>query len=158
MLLSGPIWKSQTIDSLAPIKRPVTLFYQDAVDCIQSLLSHPFFKHHISFIPCKVWSTATQVVRVYNEWLTRDHAGNSRSIYDVKYIVHTLTSSQSQLPKGATLLGVILSSDKTNISVMSSNCMAHPLLLSLINIDTDIRSKGSLHGFLHLYGTTYVSC
>ena len=76
--------------------------------------------------------------------------GNSRSVYDVKYIMHTLTLSQSQLPEGATLLGVILSSDKTNISVMSGNRMAHPLLLSLANIDANICSKGSLHGFLLL--------
>ena len=48
------------------------------------------------------------------------------------------------------LLGVTLSSDKTNISVMSGNCMAHPLLISLANIDPDIRCKGSLHGHLFL--------
>jgi len=67
-------------------------------------------------------------------------------------IPHTLslTLSQSELPDGATLLGVILSSDKTNISVMSGNHMAHPLLLSLANIDADICSKGSLHSFLLL--------
>ncbi|KIM51816.1 hypothetical protein SCLCIDRAFT_142487, partial [Scleroderma citrinum Foug A] len=52
------------------------------------------------------------------------------------------------LPDGATLLGIILSSDKTNISVMSGNHMAHPLLLSLANIDTDICSKSSFHSFL----------
>ena len=56
------------------MKQPVTLFYQDAIDCIQSLLSHPFFECHISFILCKVWSTAARVMRVYNKWLTRDHA------------------------------------------------------------------------------------
>jgi len=33
---------------------------------------------------------------------------------------------------------------------MSGNRMAHPLLLSLANIATDIRSKGSLHGHLLL--------
>ena len=33
---------------------------------------------------------------------------------------------------------------------MSGNCMAHPLLLSLTNIDTDIYSKSSLHSFLLL--------
>ena len=33
---------------------------------------------------------------------------------------------------------------------MSGNRMAHPLLLSLANIDADIRSKSSLHGFLLL--------
>ncbi|KAI6000086.1 hypothetical protein EDD15DRAFT_2160191 [Pisolithus albus] len=48
------------------------------------------------------------------------------------------------------LLGVVLSSDKTNISVMSSNRMAHPLLISLANIDMHIRSKTSLHAYLLL--------
>ena len=33
---------------------------------------------------------------------------------------------------------------------MSSNCTAHPLLLSLANINADIHSKGSLHSFLLL--------
>ena len=57
---------------------------------------------------------------------------------------------KDQIPNGATLLGVVLSSDKTNISVMTGNRMAHPLLLSLANIDSDIRSKGSLHAHLLL--------
>ena len=55
-----------------------------------------------------------------------------------------------QLPEGVTLLGIVLSSDKMNISVMSGNHMAHPLLLSLANIASDIRSKGSLHAHLLL--------
>jgi len=33
---------------------------------------------------------------------------------------------------------------------MSGNRMAHPLLLSLTNIDADIRSKGSLHAHVLL--------
>ena len=74
MLPPGPTWKSHAIDPQAPVKRPVTLFYWDAVECIQSLLSHPFFERHISFVPHKVWSTAARLVRVYSEWLTGDHA------------------------------------------------------------------------------------
>jgi len=57
---------------------------------------------------------------------------------------------KNQIPNGASLLGVVLSSDKTNISVMSGNRMAHPLLLSLANIDADVRSKGSLHAHILL--------
>jgi len=54
--------------------------------------------------------------------------------------------AKDQIPNGATLLGVILLSDKTNISVMTGNTrMVHPLLISLTNIDPDICSKGSLH-------------
>ncbi|KIM65973.1 hypothetical protein SCLCIDRAFT_38914, partial [Scleroderma citrinum Foug A] len=134
MLPPGPSWKCHTINPPAPTKRPIALFYRNAIDCIQSLLSHPFFERHILFVPRKVWSTAARVIRVYNEWLTGDHAWEL----------------QSELPDGATLLGIVLSSDKTNISVMSGNRMAHPLLLSLANIDADIRSKSSLRTFLLL--------
>jgi len=52
------------------------------------------------------------------------------------------------LPDGATLLGTILSSDKTNISVMTGDCTAHPVLLSLANIRADVRMKSSNHAFL----------
>ena len=58
--------------------------------------------------------------------------------------------TQEALPPGTTLLGVVLSSDKTNILVMSGNCMAYPLLISLANIDASIRSKASMHAYLLL--------
>ncbi|KAI6026101.1 hypothetical protein BKA83DRAFT_4050307 [Pisolithus microcarpus] len=111
-----------------------TLFYHDPIKWLQSLLSHPLFEPHISFVPRKVWSMAAQISWVYDKWLTGDHAWEL----------------QNQLPCGGTLLGVMLLSNKTNISVMSGNRMAHPLLLSLANISMDICSKGSLHGHMLL--------
>jgi hypothetical protein len=54
------------------------------------------------------------------------------------------------VPPGTTLLGVVLSSDKTNISVMSGNRVTHPVLISLANIDAHIHSKMSLHAYLLL--------
>ena len=54
------------------------------------------------------------------------------------------------LPDGATLIGVNLSSDKTNISVMTGDRTAHPVLLSLANIRMDIRMKPSTHAFVLL--------
>jgi len=62
----------------------------------------------------------------------------------------TLPTTQEALPPGATLLGVVLSSDKTNILVMSGNRMAYPLLISLTNINVFIQSKASLHAYLLL--------
>ena len=58
--------------------------------------------------------------------------------------------AKDQIPNGATLLGVVLSSDKTNISVMTRNRMAHLLLISLANIDPNIHSKGLLHAHVLL--------
>lgn len=42
----------------------------------------------------------------------------------------------------------MLSSDKTNISVMTGNRVAYPILLSLANLHMDVRMKASHHGFL----------
>lgn len=58
--------------------------------------------------------------------------------------------NQNELPPGATLLGTILSSDKTNISAMTGGRVAHPLLISLANISMEFRNKASNHAFLLL--------
>lgn len=55
---------------------------------------------------------------------------------------------QSKLPEGATLCGVILSSDKTHITNMCGGKAAHPLLISLANIRMTVRNKASSHAFL----------
>ncbi|KAG1794236.1 uncharacterized protein HD556DRAFT_1443180 [Suillus plorans] len=60
----------------------------------------------------------------------------------------TAWSMQSQLPDGVTLLGIILSSDKTNITNMTGGHIAHPLLISLANIKMATRNKASSHVFL----------
>ena len=53
--------------------------------------------------------------------------------------------NQSALPPGGTLLGVTLSSDKTNISAATGDRVAHPLLLTLANLPMEIRMKSSYH-------------
>ncbi|KAG1836785.1 hypothetical protein DFJ58DRAFT_846769 [Suillus subalutaceus] len=55
---------------------------------------------------------------------------------------------QSGLPPGATLLGTILSSDKMNISVLTGNHVAHPLLVSLANICMNTQLKSSSNSFM----------
>ena len=58
--------------------------------------------------------------------------------------------SQTQLGPGASLLGVILSSDKTNISAMTGGRSAHPLLISLANISMEYRNKDFNNTYLLL--------
>ncbi|KAI6001476.1 hypothetical protein EDD15DRAFT_2478596 [Pisolithus albus] len=134
VLPSGPAWLCEEMEPESPTKHPVHLFYRQLLECLQSLLSHPLLTPHISFIPWKVWTSAARVCRIYDEWLSGDRA------WEI----------QDALPRGATVLGVVLSLDKTNISVMTGNRVAHPVLISLANIDASIRSKTSLHGYLLL--------
>ncbi|KAG2112344.1 uncharacterized protein F5147DRAFT_572702, partial [Suillus discolor] len=52
-------------------------------------------------------------------------------------------------PEGATLLGTILSSDKTNISVLMGDHVAHPLLITgLANIHMNTQLKSSSNSFM----------
>ncbi|KAG2084572.1 uncharacterized protein F5147DRAFT_782430 [Suillus discolor] len=73
-------------------------------------------------------------VFVYYGFMTGDHAWEL----------------QEDLPDGATLLGVVLSSDKTKVSNLAGNHYAHPLLITLANIDPDVPAKGSLQAYIPL--------
>ncbi|KAI5994542.1 hypothetical protein EDC04DRAFT_2586190 [Pisolithus marmoratus] len=120
----------------APTKHPVHwhLFYCQLLECLQALLSNPVLAPYISFIPRKVWTSAVRICCIYDEWLTGEQAWDA----------------QDALPPSATILDVVLSSDKRNISIMTGNCMAHPILISLANINVEVHSKMSLHGYLLL--------
>ncbi|KAG2097498.1 uncharacterized protein F5147DRAFT_656310 [Suillus discolor] len=73
------------------------------------------------FIPHKVYVEAEHAIRVDYGFMTGDHAWEP----------------QEDLPDGMTLLGVVLSSDKTKVSNLAGNCYAHPLLITLANINPD---------------------
>ncbi|KAG1775072.1 hypothetical protein EV702DRAFT_1199669 [Suillus placidus] len=113
-----PKWQYRIISTTHPTKKPLHLYWRDLLDCIESLFSHPLFANKIDLTPQHVYDTA-------EPW-----------------------SMQSQLPDGATLLGIILSSDKTNITNMTGGRVAHPLLISLANIKMATQNKASSHAFL----------
>ncbi|KAG2056816.1 hypothetical protein BDR06DRAFT_848372, partial [Suillus hirtellus] len=100
MLPSGPCWKSQVINTLHPTKSPVILYWCDPIECIASIFNHPLFHCHMDLTPRKIYSTAERLCHVYTEWMSGNDA------WDM----------QSAIPKGATLLGTILSSDKMDIT------------------------------------------
>ncbi|KAG1801793.1 hypothetical protein EV424DRAFT_1545364 [Suillus variegatus] len=132
MLPKGPSWKCQLIPLLHGTKSPIRLFWRDPVECLESLFSNPLFHDKLDFIPRRVYKTAACLLRVYSEWLTGDAAWNI----------------QDQLPQGATILGTMLSSDKTNVTTMTGARVAHPLLLGLANIRMRTRTKLSSKAFM----------
>ncbi|KAG1810372.1 uncharacterized protein HD556DRAFT_1454247 [Suillus plorans] len=95
--------------NITTTKSPIRLFWRDPVECLESLFSNPLPHDKLDFIPRRVYKTAERLLRVYSEWLTGDSAWEM----------------QTQLPRGATVLGAVLSSDKTNITTMTG---ARPLM------------------------------
>src|ERR1700748_2498726 len=57
---------------------------------------------------------------------------------------------QDELPRGATRLGIILASDGTLLTSGTGDLEAHPLMLSLDNIDSSVPRNSSNHAFLLL--------
>ncbi|KAG1895257.1 uncharacterized protein F5891DRAFT_960358 [Suillus fuscotomentosus] len=114
--------------------KTLQIFYWDPIECLQSLLSHPMLADSFDFIPHKVYAEAEHAVHVYYGFMTGDRAWKL----------------QEDLPDGATLLGVVLSSDKTKVSNLAGNRYAHPLLITLANIDPDVCAKGSLQAYIPL--------
>ena len=76
-----------------------------------------------------------------------EYTGSSSFAQQYYFLVNFF---QTQLSPGATVLGVVLSSDKTNISAMTGGRSAHPLLISLANIFQEFRNKASNHSYLLL--------
>ena len=73
ILPGGPHWLCKPMAPDYPVKKLIRLFYRNAVDCLQTLLSHPLFEPHISFVPWKVWTSTTKICHIYDEWLSGDH-------------------------------------------------------------------------------------
>ncbi|KAG2737085.1 hypothetical protein P692DRAFT_201684677, partial [Suillus brevipes Sb2] len=92
MLPSGPSWKCQVIPSIYPTKDPI--------ECLESLFANPLFHDKLDFTPRHVYTMAAHLIQVYSEWMMGDAAWEM----------------QTQFPRGATVLGTVLSSDKTNIT------------------------------------------
>ncbi|KAJ7703454.1 hypothetical protein B0H16DRAFT_1347131 [Mycena metata] len=134
ILPKGPEWKAKAWQTQYPTKHPLTVYYRDPLECLQYLLRNPLIKDHINFTPFRLWANADKLMRIYTEWLSGDVAWNM----------------QEQLPDGATLLGTVLTSDKTQLTAMTGNRSAYPVLISLADIDPDFRAKASHHAFLLL--------
>ena len=73
--------------------------------------------------------------------------GQCRLAVTLLIFVSDIDVNQNQLPDGATILGVILSSDKTNLTNMTGGRVAHPLLISLANLVMDFHAKATNHAF-----------
>ncbi|KAJ3990688.1 hypothetical protein F5050DRAFT_1538775, partial [Lentinula boryana] len=69
-------WKSQklVVNPRYPTKKPVVLFFRDAMEVLQDLLKSPLIDDHISFTPVQIFQTAAKLTRVYESWLSGDRA------------------------------------------------------------------------------------
>ncbi|KIK20659.1 hypothetical protein PISMIDRAFT_105401 [Pisolithus microcarpus 441] len=95
--------------------------------------SQVFYRDTIECLQHLIHLPSNNGQHIYTDWLTGDQAWELQDV----------------LPDGATLLSIVLSSDKTHITQVR-NHQAHPLLISLANILANIHRKGSTKLYLLL--------
>lgn len=102
------------------MKVPMTLFYRDGVEVAQHLFSNPIFKHCLELRPYRLYEELPdggQGGRVYGEFMSGDFAWEYQVSNPIYRFMTPLRTLQTTLEVGSCLLGIILASDKTSLTV-----------------------------------------
>ncbi|KAJ7587692.1 hypothetical protein C8J56DRAFT_1004560 [Mycena floridula] len=118
-LLIAPEWKCEMVDvrGIPPGKKDpvvlekVELWKRDPLKVIRELVGNPAFKDHMAYAPERAYTSGNLDSRMYDEMWTANWW------WDL----------QEKLPVGTTIVSVILSSDKTQLSVFSGDKSAWPV-------------------------------
>ncbi|RPD60944.1 hypothetical protein L226DRAFT_545471 [Lentinus tigrinus ALCF2SS1-7] len=108
------------------------VFYRDVIQCIRALYGDPEFLGVLVFTPERHYTDSDCKTRVYFDM----HTG--RWWWDTQ-------KALKKLKPGATVIPVIISSDKTQLTVFGSRT-AYPVYLTIGNLPKDVRRKPSRRG------------
>ncbi|KAG1800667.1 hypothetical protein EV424DRAFT_1352065 [Suillus variegatus] len=128
-LPTGPKWCSTTLEITGyPIIQPIQLIWRNGLDVVEDLFANPIFANHMTYDPHVVVDGDE---RKYSEYFTAKQA------FEI----------QDQLPKGATIVPVIIASDKTPVMRHTGGLKMHPIFVSLANIQSDVRMRATSHAW-----------
>ncbi|KAG1723222.1 hypothetical protein EDB19DRAFT_1898102 [Suillus lakei] len=108
--------------------RPIELIWRDGLQVVKDLFANPIFSNHMMYDPHIVM---TRSEREYGEFFTANRA----------------FTIQNNLPEGATMIPIILASDKTPVTKMSGGLEMHPVFLTIGNIQSEVRMKATAHAW-----------
>ncbi|QRW02256.1 hypothetical protein RhiLY_01253 [Ceratobasidium sp. AG-Ba] len=123
----GPKFITSDVDvTSAPRPQPQFMVHRNALEVLQALFATRAFDQHFVYAPAKYWTTGRKKERVRAD---RQH----------------LPVQQLKLmragKRNATIAPIIISSDETNLSIMSGGQTAYPVYITIGNIDKDWRQK-----------------
>ncbi|KIJ36119.1 hypothetical protein M422DRAFT_261445 [Sphaerobolus stellatus SS14] len=101
------------------------LWRWDPIACIQEITGNPALRDHISYAPVKLFTDDSCDEQVFNEMRTAEWW------WDVQF----------ELPKGSTVVPVILASDATRLSNFGGDKTAWPVYITIGNVDKGIRRQ-----------------
>ncbi|KAJ6532372.1 hypothetical protein B0H19DRAFT_888523, partial [Mycena capillaripes] len=138
-LPTGPDWTCKIVTAAGNrldendelMSEELELWMRNPVECIKELMSNPAFRDHMAYAP----------ERVYGR---KDGREDSR-IFDEMWTAEWWWNLQKLLPAGACISGIIVSSDKTQLSQFAGDKTAWPVYLTVGNISKDVRRQPSTH-------------
>ncbi|KAJ7250083.1 hypothetical protein B0H12DRAFT_1234544 [Mycena haematopus] len=138
-LPTGPDWTCKIVTAAGNrldendelMSEDLELWMRNPVECIKELMSNPAFREHMAYAPERVYST-------------KEGRDESR-IFDEMWTVNWWWNLQKLLPAGACISGIIISTDKTQLSQFSGDKTAWPVYLTIGNISKDVRRQPSSH-------------
>ncbi|KAG2335850.1 hypothetical protein BDR05DRAFT_1006394 [Suillus weaverae] len=128
-LPKGPPWRCTTIETEGYVTaHPVHLIWCDALEVTKHIFGNPVFANDMEFDPYEVIVNGE---REYGEWMS------SLCAHDI----------QDELPRGATIVPIVLALDKTPVTRQTGGLKMYPTFLMIANIRSDIRMKATTHAW-----------
>lgn len=155
-LPGGPQWRIEELsidgyDTVAPIK----LLWRDGLEALIHLFGNPVFAHHMSFdgkVETVLRQPGGEPEIELSEFSTGKHfAALHVSFYSYSYHCisrPTLQAAYTTSIPGATIVGVILASDKTHVTTGTGGLHMHPVFLTISNIVSTVRQKATSHAWI----------
>ena len=99
------------------------LWFRDPVDCVSELLANPAFINYISYAPKRVYSDNEVKERIFDEAWMANWWWDMQVGKVLKDKVRSRSNFfwQGNLPDGAAIAPIILSSDKTHLSIFQGD-------------------------------------
>ena len=105
----------------------IVIYARDVIMCIKFLLGHGPFKNNLTYAPEQHYRSDSEI-RVYNEMHTGDW----------------WWSQQQSLPAGATIVPLLMATDKTVLTLHHGDLSLWPVYLTIGNLDTATRKRFQL--------------
>lgn len=116
-----------------------TIIYRDALGAVEFMLGYPPFAPHLTYAPeyhinANMWETAQR----NEKWGSANNDEDDRT-YTEMHTGNWWWHTQDNLPDGATVVPILLGSDKTQITSLAGDEAAWPVYITLGNLDRATR-------------------
>ncbi|KAG1809639.1 uncharacterized protein BJ212DRAFT_1279338, partial [Suillus subaureus] len=124
-----PKWCSTTLKITGyPTVQPIQLIWHNGLDVVADLFANPIFTNHMTY---DLHVVVDGDEHEYSEYFTAQQA------FEI----------QDQLPKGATIIPIIIASDKMPMMQHTGGLKMHPIFVSIANIQSNVQMRATSHAW-----------